>query len=204
VESEPRGVSVLVDGAAAGRTPVTVAELAPGPHTVTLAAASGRVERRVEIEAGATASIFVSLAPEGATLAGWVRVNVPFEVAISEDGKLMGTSAAERLMLPAGRHTLQLSSEALGYTAAATVAVTPGSTTTLVAELPMASINVNAQPWAEVFIDGQPVGTTPLANVPVQIGPHDVVLRNPALGERAQRILVRYGAPNRLSVDLRK
>jgi hypothetical protein len=63
---------------------------------------------------------------------------------------------------------------------------------------------INAQPWAEVFIDGERVGETPIGNVPVPIGTHEVRFRHPELGEQVVRSTVTLGTPARLSVDLRK
>ena len=43
---------------------------------------------------------------------------------------------------------------------------------------------LNAQPWADVWVDGERVGETPIGNVAVPIGPHEVVFRHPQLGEQ--------------------
>ena len=56
----------------------------------------------------------------------------------------------------------------------------------------------------EVWIDGERVGETPIGNVAVPIGPHEVVFRHPELGEQVVRTTVTLAAPARLSVDLRK
>jgi serine/threonine-protein kinase len=53
---------------------------------------------------------------------------------------------------------------------------------------------VNATPWAEVWIDGRSLGETPLANVEVPVGEHELVFRHPDLGERRQRVVVRADA----------
>jgi PEGA domain len=63
---------------------------------------------------------------------------------------------------------------------------------------PNGSLSVNALPWAEVFIDGRSVGTTPLANLPVVIGSHEIVWRHPQLGERRRTIIVTAQEPVRV------
>ena len=68
----------------------------------------------------------------------------------------------------------------------------------------MASISVNARPWADVFLDGDNVGQTPIANLPVSIGSHEMVFRHPQLGERKQTVSVSVNGPNRIAVDLTK
>jgi serine/threonine-protein kinase len=40
------------------------------------------------------------------------------------------------------------------------------------------SLTVRSDPWCDVFIDGVPVGVTPLAKLPVASGTHEVVLKN--------------------------
>ena len=65
------------------------------------------------------------------------------------------------------------------------------------------SVNVNALPWASVSIDGAAVGDTPLANLALAVGPHDVVFKHPELGERRLRVNVTAGTPLRVSTDLR-
>lgn len=65
VSSDPSGASVTVDGAAAGRTPVTLRDLSPGAHTVVLSM-SGRqpVTRNVDLRPGATQEVTATLEAE--------------------------------------------------------------------------------------------------------------------------------------------
>jgi hypothetical protein len=62
---------------------------------------------------------------------------------------------------------------------------------------------MTAQPWANVWIDGQPLGRTPVVSIAVAIGTHDVLWRHPDLGERRQQIEVTTAALN-LSMNLRQ
>jgi hypothetical protein len=62
---------------------------------------------------------------------------------------------------------------------------------------------INATPWAEIFVDGQRVGETPLGNVPAQIGTHEVLFRHPELGEERRSVTVTTGEPVKVGVDLR-
>ena len=63
---------------------------------------------------------------------------------------------------------------------------------------------LNAQQWADVWIDGERVGETPIGNVSVPIGPHEIVFRHPQLGEQVVRATVTAGEAARVSVDMRK
>jgi hypothetical protein len=55
-----------------------------------------------------------------------------------------------------------------------------------------------------VLIDGKSVGETPIGNLSVSVGSHDVVFRHPELGEQRTVATVTLNAPTRLSVDMRK
>jgi serine/threonine protein kinase len=52
-----------------------------------------------------------------------------------------------------------------------------------------AFLTVNADPWAYVRVDGKRRGTTPLMNIAVAPGTHEVTLENPALGSSRARIV---------------
>jgi hypothetical protein len=71
-------------------------------------------------------------------------------------------------------------------------------------KLPLGSISINATPWAEIWIDGERVGETPIGNRPVTIGAHEVVFKHPELGEQRHAVSVTAAAPARLSVNLKK
>jgi hypothetical protein len=139
----------------------------------------------------------------GAPLAGWVSVKMPFVVEIHEGGRMLGTTDADRLMLAAGRHELEFTNTALAYQATMTVQVAAGRVTPLTLALPRGVVNLNATPWAEVWIDGQRAGETPIGNLSVSIGSHEIVFRHPQLGEKRHAVSVTAGAPVRLSVDMK-
>jgi hypothetical protein len=143
-------------------------------------------------------------AAPGAPVSGWVSVDAPVEVQVFEDGRLLGTSQTDRIMVAAGRHELELANETLSYRATRVVQVPPGRVAPVRVELPRGTMSLNALPWAEVWIDGQKVGETPIGNLSVSIGPHEVVFRHPQFGEQRHAATVTLAGPTRLSVDLRK
>ena len=107
-------------------------------------------------------------------------------------------------MVSVGRHELDIVNEALGYRVRRTVNVSPGQVSALRLEWPQGTMSLNAQPWANVWIDGEPMGDTPIGNVSVPIGTHEVVFRHPELGEQVVPATVTLNGTARLSVDLRK
>jgi hypothetical protein len=141
-------------------------------------------------------------APPG-SLSGWLRVEVPVPMRISEDGRLLGTTDVDRLMLPTGDHVLDLRSDELQFSTRLMVTIKAGETSFLPVRLPSASISINAKPWAEAWVDGERVGDTPIGTLMRTIGRHEVVLRHPELGERRVPVLVTLAQPARVSVDFK-
>ena len=123
---------------------------------------------------------------------------------VLEDGRIIGSSAMDRLMLPAGKHDLELVSDAFGVRTSASVQVPAGGTVAVPLTLPSGTISVNALPWADVWVDGQPMGTTPLGNVSIAVGNHEVLWRHPQLGERRQTVKVTSAVAARATVDFTK
>lgn len=207
VSTSPAGAQVAVDGAARGTSPLVLDALPAGEHTVTLTRGGTLVTRTVQVTAGGTATMFLTLgaAPETpavGTVGGYVSMRAPFEMQVFEGGRLIGTTSAERLMVPTGRHDFELVSTALQYRTTVSADVRPGADVAISVPLPNGTLSVNAAPWAEVSIDGRSVGTTPLANLSVPIGAHEVVWRHPQLGERRQTVTVTAQTPVRVGVSL--
>ncbi len=205
VQSEPVGAKVLVDGVERGVAPLTIRDLAPGDHQVELQSNGVSAKHTVTVIAGGTASLVIPMsgAPTAGPVSGWVAVKAPFTLEIREGGQLLGSSDTDRIMMAAGRHELELVSESLGYRATRTVQVVPGKVAAIAVELPQGVVNLNATPWAEVWIDGQRVGDTPIGNLSVAIGPHEIVFKHPQLGEKRQAVSVTLGAPIRVSIDMK-
>jgi hypothetical protein len=205
IRTEPAGAVVTVDGVPRGPSPAMVSDLAPGTHTVSVESALGSVKQSVTVEAGTTASVVVPLTPpENALVSGWISVSAPVDVQLFENKRLLGTSQSDRIMVSAGHHEIEIVNEPLGYRITRTVQVPAGKVAPIKIEFPKGTIALNAIPWAEVWIDGEKVGETPIGNLAVAIGPHEVVFRNPELGEQRNAVTVTLTAPARLSVDLRK
>ncbi len=205
VATQPSGARVSVDGVPRGTTPVTVPDLAAGDHTVALESDMGSVKQTVRIEAGNTSSLVVPLgAAEGAPVSGWIAVTAPNDVQLFENGRLLGTSQSDRLMIGAGRHEIEIVNEVLGFRASRTVQVAAGKVSAIKIEFPKGTIALNATPWAEVWADGERVGETPIGTLQLSIGPHEFVFRHPELGEQRHAATVTLKTPARLSVDMRK
>ena len=201
--SEGSQGSVTVDGVRRGRTPLSVNGLTAGDHDVAVSL-DGNIDRqRIRVEPGATVSLVVGRAATTAGLqSGWLSTKADVSLQIFEDGKLVGSTESERILMPAGEHAFEFANAALGFSVSKNVKIVAGKTESVAIDLPRASININATPWAQVWLDGQAVGDTPIGNLTTTIGPHEVVFRHPQLGERRVTALVTLKAPARVAVDM--
>jgi hypothetical protein len=205
--SEPSGARVTIDGRPRGATPLVVAGLLPGVHEVVLTAGSSTVRRQVRLNAGTTAVVMTpvgSPAPPPPAQPGYVRIESPVALEVYEDDHLIGTSAVDRIMLSAGSHSLRLTSQALNFEVRQSVDVATGQTRVVRPALPNGTLSINALPWAEVWVDGERKGETPIGNLSASIGQHEVVFRHPQLGEQRRSVTVTTGGITRVGVDLRR
>ena len=205
VTTDPPGARVAIDGRVHGISPLTVTDLTAAQHKVTVTNEAGSAERTVLVTAGVTASMVFSLPKSaGGPVGGWLSIAAPFEVQVMENEDVIGTSGASRIMLAAGRHSVMFTNRSLGYQESRRIDVLPGKTTAIQIEPPKAPVDVNARPWAEIMVDGRSVGETPIANLLVSVGPHELIFRHPQLGERKQTLIVTAKGPNRMAMDLTK
>jgi hypothetical protein len=211
VDTGSSPMSVVVDGIERGTSPVTVQGLAPGDHDVVVRGGSALLRHKVALRAGeSTVLVFPSAAKIETSAtpaplsAGWLTVTSAIPVQIREDGKVLGNTEADRVMLPTGEHTLEFVNEPLGYQFRRSVRIDAGKTTALKLEPVNGVLHINAQPWAEVWVDGERVGQTPIGNLSRPIGTHEVVLRHPQLGEHRALVTLTTRQPARLGVDMRK
>ena len=103
-------------------------------------------------------------------------VSAAVPVQLFERGRLVGNSWSGGVRLTIGRHELQAVNRALGIDTVKTVDVVLGATAPLVVERTPGIVTFEeAHPGCLVRIDGAAVGRTPIANLEVVSGPHEVV-----------------------------
>lgn len=187
-------------GAAAVKTQAEAAP--PSAPPAGSAAATGAPAAPAPAPPAAAAAEPVASAP-AEPVTGSVTVLAAVPVNVGEKGSALGSSGTP-IALPVGRHVLELSNEELGYSATHVVDVRAGRPARVQVALPEGTVNINATPWAEVVVDGQRVGETPLGNLKLTVGTHEVRFRHPQLGEQVRSIVVTTRTPGRLSVDMKQ
>jgi hypothetical protein len=203
VDSGTPGDTVLLDGQQVGVTPL---ELPIGASSRSIRI----VSQTPAVAPGAVLAMSQapSPPPEPAPAArpdvardnsGGIRIESPIVVQVVEGEKVLGSSANGPVFTTPGVHELDLINNVLGFRTKQTVRVTAGRVIPLQINPPSGTISINAQPWAQVFIDGKAAGDTPIANLSVPLGEHEVVFRHPQLGERRQKAVVQAGALTRVS-----
>ncbi|HEX4565905.1 MAG TPA: PEGA domain-containing protein, partial [Vicinamibacterales bacterium] len=196
VRTDPAGLKVLLDGKPAGESPITLKNVPVGKHVVTLIGNGGTMRRTVRIEPGGSASVDVTV------FSGFVKISAPFVIEIAEGGKVLGTSD-DAVILGPGRHKLYLSNKDLEYTSTEEVEVQPGETTQLSLD-PRGRANINAAPWAEVWIDGEKLGETPLAEAAIRLGVREIVFKNPQFPDRKFVTTIKAKTPQTIGIDFNK
>lgn len=212
IASDPAGASVTINGVAAGVTPLTLPDIVPGRQEIVMTRDGASVMRSVDLTAGSTALVTAVLASPvsapvpaagaaaGAPSAGWLTFNSPIELRVLSGGRARGSTNG-RVSLAEGSYELELVSDIYEIRQTVNARVVAGRGASVSVSVPSGTLSINALPWADVWVDGSPVGTTPLANLTLKVGTHQVVFRHPQLGERQQTVVVKAVTPARIGVD---
>jgi hypothetical protein len=193
VTSTPPGARVMMGEEMKGITPVTIERVPAGTHDLVVESDKGSVRATVKVVADQTAEVDVPI------YSGFLAVFAPVELRIFESGRLVGTTLDGRLLMPPGRHTIELVSPSLGFRERRTVDVTPGRVTAVSVTAIAGELDVEAPAGTDVIVDGESRGVAPVGTLRVGAGTREVVLRHPELGQRRFVVTVGLKAPARVN-----
>jgi hypothetical protein len=203
IDSLQPGDQVTVDGRDVGVTPMTLA-LRSDMRSIrvrTRPAAESVVPQAPVVDRPAdTPSSAVLNQAAARERRGGLRVSSPIELQVLEGDRLLGTSTDGPVVASAGKHELDFVNTEFGYQSRQIVEFKAGQIVPLKISPPDGRVSINAVPWASVSIDGNSLGETPLGNVVLPVGEHQIVFRHPQLGERTQKVVVKSNASARVSV----
>jgi membrane protein YdbS with pleckstrin-like domain len=138
------------------------------------------------------------------TQAGTIRISSPIALKVLEKSRLLGSVPGADLKVPAGRHDIELVNLALGFRLKHSLEVEAGESVSIHVAPPVGWVTVHAVPAAEVSIDGQAVGRTPLGPLPIAPGEHDVTFRHPTGLKDRQRVMIKSGETVRVIGNVRR
>jgi len=134
---------------------------------------------------------------------GYLVVTADRAAEVNLDGRALGPTPLRRVQLSPGGHTLSLTTEGIAGVLRDRVEITAGeSLQKSYSFREVGYLQVVVRPWAEVAIDGRPVGQTPMARLEVVPGQHTVTLTHPEAGERREVVQIRAGETSHLRVTL--
>ena len=198
ISSTPSQAKVTVDGKERGVTPLTVSDVPVGVRRIVIESSAGTVRRDVKVVADSLVTINETI------ISGWIAAFAPFELQIYEGTRLLGTTEDGRIMVRPGSHELDFVNKRLGFRERRVIDVTPGTATAVNITTAVGIVRITAPAGADVLIDGVLFGDTPLRELRLPIGLHEIVLRHPQLGEQRVSITVGASAPTEVSVDFSK
>jgi hypothetical protein len=216
IESSQPGAAVWVDDKPAGFTPLQlnverIRSIRVLPAAVVADTGAPRptdipaVAEQKQPQAAASMGTAGTLAPRAAPpRTGGFRISSPIELHVLAGEQVLGSSKDGPIVASAGRHELEFVNNTIGYRVRQIVDVKAGVIGSLSITPPNGVVNINAVPWASVWIDGNPIGETPIGNFSVAPGEHEVVFRHPQLGERRQRTIVRSDGVTRVTANLQR
>jgi hypothetical protein len=200
IDSLQPGDQIIVDGRDVGVTPMTLA-LRSDMRSI-------RVRTRPS-DAGVVQPAAIEERPAESTTAlnqaaarerrGGVRVSSPIELQVLEGDKVLGTSTDGPVVATAGKHELDFVNTEFGYQSHQVVEIKAGQIVPMKIAPPDGRVSINAVPWATVSIDGNSFGETPLGNIALAVGEHQITFRHPQFGERTQKVIVKANAATRVS-----
>jgi CRISPR/Cas system-associated exonuclease Cas4 (RecB family) len=182
IQSNPTAANVKLDGVSRGITPLVIADVSPGVHTVRIEKTGYTPwENTISVTAGLTTNVTAALTalPPPPTTGSLNIQSNPTGADVKLDGVYKGMTPLTLTMISPGLHTVRI--EKTGYAPwENAVTVTAGVTTNVTAALTAlppppttGTVNVTSDPsGADVKLDGVLKGTTPLAITDISPGTH--------------------------------
>lgn len=131
-----------------------------------------------------------------------LRTNIPVKIYI--DNKFYGYNPLNNIILISGFHDLRLVNEEYMVDDKRQIYIESGAS--LEQELTLGhfgTISINAIPWAEVYIDEKYIGQTPIANLRLTVGTHEIRFINPKYPVKRRNVEIMEGVNTNISVQMK-
>jgi PEGA domain len=209
IESDPAGAEVRLNGAAKGKTPLSLSVPA-GSYSLSVRNGSNIKELPVSVTNGATTVHHISWtdapAPVPAETGNLSVATDPPGSAVMVDGETRGVAPLTLRDLPAGQHRVVVRAGGMSYTRM--VQIEAGTTASLFfggtqAAAVSGSIAIASPVPVQVFEDQRLIGTSDMDRIMLPVGEHVLEMAADAVGYRATRtVRVTAGQTVALAVDL--
>jgi len=138
---------------------------------------------------------------------GQVTIVTEPNAMVSSNDVVLGKANAEGVAgpfkLPAGRRLVRVAVSSIGFERVRSLNVRADQIHEVEIAARQGWLKLAVAPWAKVLVDGKDLGITPLPNVMLFEGSHHVVLENPQIKKRVDRVVrVEAGSVAELKVDL--
>ncbi len=135
---------------------------------------------------------------------GGLRINAVPWATVSIDGERRGTTPLTVEGVKTGRYRITLENPDFPPWETR-VTVTKGKTTTLSHRFEsFGTLVVNATPWGKVYVNGDPIGQTPLTVEKLPARSYEVKVIREGYSEFTKKVVIRNGATERVSVRLNR
>ena len=205
ISSSPQGAKVFLNGKYSDRdTPTRLSGLSPGKYQLTLKKEGYEVWEG-EVTVGASESLDLS----GVTLQeafGKLNLHVSPWADVYYNGEKLGTTPLAHIQLQEGIHRLVLKNPLLNIEKGVTVRIVAHELTKMIVDLTggiRGKLKIKVAPWAHVYVDGKPMGTTPLKPLELTVGEHIILVKNDKLGrQHSSRIIIKPNEVYAMEIDL--
>jgi serine/threonine protein kinase len=204
IDTNPSGASILVNGKDTDQTTPAIIDELPFEKEVEISIQKDgyKTYTKTVMINQPSQDIHVDLKKRGPTL----KINaIPSNATIYLNEKPYGKTISDLVK----NQTYSLRVESKGYIPDERKVKIDGDQLELDIELSKkdtqtGSISISATPWATILIDGKIVGTSPILNLTLGTGKHDVIFRHPDFPDITKSINIRYNENHKLIIDLRQ
>ncbi|MGI5860682.1 MAG: protein kinase domain-containing protein [Myxococcales bacterium] len=210
IDTEPPGAEVILDGERIGHSPTTKMIAANRRAQIeVIRDGYRRLSEDVAVGPGPEKKLFFTLAesqrhstPRQASGPATISLDCDPPASIWEGKSFLGQTPF-RGTLPPGRHRLTLVNRDLGFEMTVPLVLKPGENITRSYRLDQGEVLIVATPWADVYLRGKKLGTTPMPKLTLYEGEHQLTLVNTDLGtKKSVVVMVKPGRLEKMTVDM--
>ncbi len=207
ISSAPPGAKVYLNDQDMGRnTPTRLSGLSPGKHKLKLKKEGYKVwEDEVIVRASEPLDLSGVKLQEAF---GELNLHVSPWADVYYKGEKLGTTPLANIRFQEGFHKLVLKNPLLNIEKEVTVKIVANELTKKSVDIMegiKGKLKIKVTPWAHVYVDGKPMGTTPLKPLELTAGEHIVQVKNDKLGkQRSSRVVIKPNEVHSMEVNFLK